>query len=245
MPQARLLVDLPDGPWIADVSRDFPDAGFRVLTAVPDESAGFALIRLTARDVDDVLAAMRDHEALAKVSVMAGRRGRDRSDRDERPAASGRREALGAPDRDAAGHRERRGGGRRHRRTRARRGARKAVRRDGAGVRTRSRPPARRSGPAADGPPAGAPAHGRGVGVLRRAAPVHPDGSRRPRRNREVDVQRDAPAGRTDRGARVRRRPPDPLDEEVDAAGDSASDGGDAASETDAESAPNRPTYHS
>jgi len=71
MPQARLLVDLPDGPWIADVSRDFPDAGFRVLTAVPDESAGFALIRLTARDVDDVLAAMRDHEALAKVSVMA------------------------------------------------------------------------------------------------------------------------------------------------------------------------------
>jgi len=39
--------------------------------------------------------------------------------------------------------------------------------------------------------------------------------------------------------------PTRPLDEEVDAAGDSASDGGDAASETDAESAPNRPTYHS
>ncbi|WP_123624055.1 helix-turn-helix domain-containing protein [Halorubrum sp. CSM-61] len=71
MPQARLLVDLPDGPWIADVSRDFPDAGFRVLTAVPDEGAGFALIRLTARDVDAVLAAMRDHVALSKVSVMA------------------------------------------------------------------------------------------------------------------------------------------------------------------------------
>ena len=70
MPQARLLVDLPDGPWIADVSREFPDAGFRVLTAVPDDSAGFALLRLTARDVDAVLAAMRDHEALAEASVM-------------------------------------------------------------------------------------------------------------------------------------------------------------------------------
>ncbi|WP_050033201.1 helix-turn-helix domain-containing protein [Halorubrum halophilum] len=71
MPQARLLVDLPDGPWIADVSRDFPDAGFRVLTAVPGEGAGFALLRLTTRDVDAVLAAMRDHVALSKVSVMA------------------------------------------------------------------------------------------------------------------------------------------------------------------------------
>ena len=71
MPQARLLVDLPDGPWIADVSREFPDAGFRVLTAVPGESAGFALVRVTARDVDAVLSAMEAHEALASASVMA------------------------------------------------------------------------------------------------------------------------------------------------------------------------------
>jgi len=71
MPQARLLVDLPDGPWIADVSREFPDAGFRVLTAVPGESAGFALVRVSARDVDAVLSAMNSHDALASVSVMA------------------------------------------------------------------------------------------------------------------------------------------------------------------------------
>ena len=71
MPQARLLVDLPDGPWIADVSREFPDAGFRVLTAVPGESAGFALVGVTARDVDAVLSAMEAHEALASASVMA------------------------------------------------------------------------------------------------------------------------------------------------------------------------------
>ncbi|OYR39713.1 helix-turn-helix domain-containing protein [Halorubrum sp. Ib24] len=71
MPQARLLVDLPDGPWIADVSREFPDAGFRVLTAVPGESAGFALVRVSARDVDAVLSAMESHDALASVSVMA------------------------------------------------------------------------------------------------------------------------------------------------------------------------------
>jgi len=75
MPQARLLVDLPDGPWIADVSREFPDAGFRVLTAVPGESAGFALVRVSARDVDAVLSAMESHDALASVSVMARKDG--------------------------------------------------------------------------------------------------------------------------------------------------------------------------
>ena len=71
MPQARLLVDLPDGPWIADVSREFPDTGFRVLAAVPGESAGFALVRVTARDADAVLSAMEGHDALTAVSVMA------------------------------------------------------------------------------------------------------------------------------------------------------------------------------
>jgi len=75
MPQARLLVDLPDGPWIADVSREFPDAGFRVLTAVPGEDAGFALVRVTARDVDAALSAMEGHDALASVSVMAREEG--------------------------------------------------------------------------------------------------------------------------------------------------------------------------
>lgn len=71
MPRARLRVDLPDGPWIADVSRAFPDAGFRVLTAVSGEDARFVLVRLTASDVDDVVGSMRDHETLANLRVMA------------------------------------------------------------------------------------------------------------------------------------------------------------------------------
>jgi len=100
MPQARLLVDLPDGPWIADVSRDFPDAGFRVLTAVPDECRLRAHQTDCPRDVDDVLAAAitRDREGAREGpfgETNAGRRGRDRSDRSTNaPAASGRREAL-------------------------------------------------------------------------------------------------------------------------------------------------------
>ncbi|WP_418280236.1 helix-turn-helix domain-containing protein [Halorubrum sp. DTA98] len=71
MAQARLLVDLPDGPWVADVSRAFPDTRFQVLTATPGDDAGFALVRITSSDLDAVLTAMRAHETLAEVSVMA------------------------------------------------------------------------------------------------------------------------------------------------------------------------------
>lgn len=70
MARIRLLVDLPDGPWIADVSRAFPDAVFRVLSATPGENAGFALVRITGRPVDEVLAAMDDHTGLVECSVM-------------------------------------------------------------------------------------------------------------------------------------------------------------------------------
>lgn len=80
MTQARLVVDLPDGPWIADVSKEFPDATFRVLAAVPDDDAGYALVQIAASDVEGVLDAMRVHPTLAECSVMARSDGETRSD---------------------------------------------------------------------------------------------------------------------------------------------------------------------
>ncbi len=75
MAQARLLVQLPDGPWVSEVSREHPDARFQVLTATPGDGAGFALVRITAPDVDAILDAMHAHETLAEVSVMASDEG--------------------------------------------------------------------------------------------------------------------------------------------------------------------------
>lgn len=70
MTQARLVVDLPDGPWIADVSRTFPDAKFQVLAALPGDGPGFALVWITAPDVDQVLVDMHDHETITELSVL-------------------------------------------------------------------------------------------------------------------------------------------------------------------------------
>jgi len=70
MPQARLRVDLPDGPWIADVSRNHPDAIFEVLTALPEEGQGFGLLRIRSKAIDDVLEGIREHETIEEVSVI-------------------------------------------------------------------------------------------------------------------------------------------------------------------------------
>jgi predicted DNA binding protein len=70
MPQARFRVDLPDGPWIADVSRAHPETIFEVLTALPEEGQGFGLLRIRSGSIDSVLAGIRDHETIEEVSVI-------------------------------------------------------------------------------------------------------------------------------------------------------------------------------
>ncbi len=76
MTHARLVVELPDGPWVADVSRDHPRATFRVLAALPDDGPGYALVNVTAPDVDGVLTDMDAHPAVTDRTVLA------RSDRE-------------------------------------------------------------------------------------------------------------------------------------------------------------------
>lgn len=70
MTQARLVVDMPEGPWVADVSRQHPEATFQVIAALPGDGPGFALVWITAPDVGDVLDAMDDHPAVTDMSVM-------------------------------------------------------------------------------------------------------------------------------------------------------------------------------
>lgn len=76
MTHARLVVELPDGAWIADVSRSHPDASFRVQAALPDDGPGYAIVNLTAPDVGNVLDAMGRHSAMTDLTVLA------RSDRE-------------------------------------------------------------------------------------------------------------------------------------------------------------------
>lgn len=58
MPHAELTVTLPPAVWIGALSREFPDATFRVLSAVPREEGGFGLVEVRTDDPDGALDAM-------------------------------------------------------------------------------------------------------------------------------------------------------------------------------------------
>jgi predicted DNA-binding protein YlxM (UPF0122 family) len=68
--QAQLLITLPEGIWIGDVSREHPAATFEVLSAVPDAEAAFALLSVTAPQIDRLLSVIESHDHITDLSVL-------------------------------------------------------------------------------------------------------------------------------------------------------------------------------
>lgn len=71
MTRARLVVQLPDDPWVADVSRTHTEATFRVLAVIPGDGPGYAIVRISAPTVDPVLQDARDHPAMTDLTVLS------------------------------------------------------------------------------------------------------------------------------------------------------------------------------
>jgi hypothetical protein len=70
MPKAHLRVTLPEGLWIGDLARSFPDATFRVMAALPSGGGGVGLAELTAPDLASVVAGMEAFETVVSVDVL-------------------------------------------------------------------------------------------------------------------------------------------------------------------------------
>jgi hypothetical protein len=70
MPHAELTVTLPAEVWIGELSRQFPDATFRVLSAVPRDEEGFGLVDVSSDDPDALLSAMADAPTLTAVDLI-------------------------------------------------------------------------------------------------------------------------------------------------------------------------------
>ena len=70
MTQARLTVTLPEHIWIGDVSRNHPEAVFKIMTAVPDSGAAFALLKLRTPEPDTLIDAIDNHEEITELSVI-------------------------------------------------------------------------------------------------------------------------------------------------------------------------------
>ena len=67
MPRANLSIRMPEGAWIARLSRDHPAARFRVLAAMAVESGGTGLVELTADDPEAILEEMAAFDGIDSV----------------------------------------------------------------------------------------------------------------------------------------------------------------------------------
>lgn len=70
MPYAKLTIDLPTAVWIGEVSRDFPSATFRVLSAMPSGEAGFGLLEVDSESIPAVLGAIESLSGVSSVELM-------------------------------------------------------------------------------------------------------------------------------------------------------------------------------
>jgi predicted DNA binding protein len=70
MPQARLTLTIPEGVWIGDVSRSYPDASVRILAALSDDQAGVGLAEITAPELPPLLADVVSHESVTDLELL-------------------------------------------------------------------------------------------------------------------------------------------------------------------------------
>lgn len=70
MPHAKLTLTIPEGVWIGELSRSYPEARFRILAALPGEDYGVGLMELTASDPVPVLAEMLGEPELTELDFI-------------------------------------------------------------------------------------------------------------------------------------------------------------------------------
>lgn len=67
MTSARFRLEVPEGGWIGDVSRDFSTAEFTIRATVPGEESNHALVSIDGSELDDILDEMKAHPVLDDV----------------------------------------------------------------------------------------------------------------------------------------------------------------------------------
>lgn len=70
MPRANLTVTVPDGVWIGDISRRYPEVQFRILAAFPSDDAGVALTEITATEIESIIAEFAESDSVTELDVL-------------------------------------------------------------------------------------------------------------------------------------------------------------------------------
>lgn len=70
MSRAVLSLEIPDSVWMSAVSRDHPDAQFRVLSVTPSDEGGVALAELLSDDPELIVSEVRDCNSVSSLEVL-------------------------------------------------------------------------------------------------------------------------------------------------------------------------------
>lgn len=70
MPRATLSLQIPDQVWVSTLSKQYPDAAFTVLAAMPADDTGVGLVEITGADIEPIVTAIDDHESVTSVTVL-------------------------------------------------------------------------------------------------------------------------------------------------------------------------------
>jgi len=70
MPRAKLTLTVPEGVWIGDLTRSYPDASVRILAAISDAEDGVGLAEIVAEDPAAMVAQLREYEDVSAIDLM-------------------------------------------------------------------------------------------------------------------------------------------------------------------------------
>ncbi|MDZ7850534.1 MAG: helix-turn-helix domain-containing protein [Halodesulfurarchaeum sp.] len=70
MPQATLTITIPETLWIGSITREYPDAEFRILSAVSGDETGVGLVEIAAPELDAVLEAFEAAPETRELNVL-------------------------------------------------------------------------------------------------------------------------------------------------------------------------------
>jgi predicted DNA binding protein len=71
LPKASLSIEIPDDAWVSDVSKSYPDAVFRVLSAFASEGRGVGIVEVEADGrIEEITDEISEHDAIAEIQLL-------------------------------------------------------------------------------------------------------------------------------------------------------------------------------
>lgn len=75
MPQATLTITVPETLWIGSITREYPEATFRILSAVSGDETGVGLVEISAPELDAVVSAFETVPETRELKVLGREEG--------------------------------------------------------------------------------------------------------------------------------------------------------------------------